>query len=59
MRIFFWYLCWSHFIWLPLFGFYSNFERCLLYFSTYYDLDSVIDFSWGYFESDIFFNLNL
>ena len=43
----------------PFLGFTPNFERCLLYFSTYYDLDSVIDISWGYFESDIFLNLNL
>ena len=43
----------------PFLGFTPNFERCLLYFSTYYDLDSVIDISWGYFESDICLNLNL
>ena len=43
----------------PFLGFTPNFERCLLYFSTYYDLDSVIDFSWDYFESDIFLNFAL
>ena len=43
----------------PFMGFTPNFERCLLYFSTYYDLDSVIDISRDFFESDIFLNLNL